>query len=373
MIGGIARYSYEIARHLHLLGDDVVVLSTRQPRDSAFDHEQKFITHRSPHFPASEISLFPSLYSVMKKYNIQKVFCPLWFPCASHTYLLGKFAGLQRPYFISVYGSETFISNATLKLRIKSKLSGLKHQTFMHANKVFPISSYTKTKMMEAGVPGEKMDIVPIGVDTQKFKPQTLPNSWEQKLPLKGRKIMLTVARLDAHKSIDFVLKALPRVLDAVPETVYLVAGTGTEEMNLKHLAVQLGLREKVFFLGGIPTDEELVLLYNACDVFIMPSREIPGRMDLIEGFGIAYLEANACGKPVIGGKSGGVPDAVADGFSGLLVEPTSLDEVANALIKLLAQTEYARQLGENGRQRVEDEFTWMHAAKKIRKIIENE
>jgi len=89
-----------------------------------------------------------------------------------------------------------------------------------------------------------------------------------------------------------------------------------------------------------------------------------------VEGFGLVYLEANACGKPVIGGRSGGVPDAVLDGVTGLLVEPTDTDDIAAAIIKLLADRDYARRLGENGRRRVEIEMNWDNAAACVRTAL---
>lgn len=372
-LGGISRYSHEIARHLQILGDDVVVLSSRQDGGAAFDRAQNFPAYRASRFPSGMISLFTALNFIIKKHAVQKIFCPLWFPCASHVYLLGKLTKQKCPYAVAVHGSETFESRATFKLRLKSRLSGLRRQTFLHAEKIFPVSSYTKGKLIEDGLPEEKMSVVPNGVDTRVFKPLRGKNPWAEKLSLEGKKIMLTVARLDAHKGIDLTLGALPRVLKTAPDTLYLVAGTGPEESHLKSLARKLNVTDSVLFLGKISTDDELVSLYSCCDVFVMPSRELPGRMDLIEGFGIAYLEANACGKPVIGGKSGGVSDAVEDGVSGLLVNPESQDEITEAVLRLIQQKDVAEKLGENGRQRVEREFTWESAAKKIRKLMECE
>jgi phosphatidylinositol alpha-1,6-mannosyltransferase len=110
-----------------------------------------------------------------------------------------------------------------------------------------------------------------------------------------------------------------------------------------------------------------LVKYYNLCDLFVMPSRQMPGRLDLIEGFGIAFLEAAACGKPVIAGNSGGVADAVLHEQTGLLVDPLSAEAVADAVQRLHRDPEHARRLGQGGRRRCEDELNWPNVASTLR------
>ncbi len=123
-----------------------------------------------------------------------------------------------------------------------------------------------------------------------------------------------------------------------------------------------------MIFAGEVK-EEEIPLYYMACDLFIMPSYEIKEKGD-VEGFGIAYLEANACGKPVIGGRSGGVTDAVIDGETGLLIDPLNINQIAEALIKLLTNSGLARKLGEEGRRRIKKELNWRKIAQEIREII---
>jgi len=131
--------------------------------------------------------------------------------------------------------------------------------------------------------------------------------------------------------------------------------------------AISKVLREpavaNVIFAGHV-SDEELPLLYNACDAFVMCSREERTRRGILaEGFGLALLEASACGKPVIAGRSGGAPDAVQDGLSGLLVNPVDSEAVAAAIIKVLQEPGLANAMGGNGRKWVETEMNWTRAA----------
>ena len=118
-------------------------------------------------------------------------------------------------------------------------------------------------------------------------------------------------------------------------------------------------------FAGSVP-DQELAAYYAACDVFIMPNRQIGGD---IEGFGMVYLEAGAAGKPVIGGKNGGTDDAIVDGVTGLRVDGNSRSEIADAVIDLLSTPDKAKAMGMRGRQRVANEFTWDAVVERTRRV----
>jgi phosphatidylinositol alpha-1,6-mannosyltransferase len=157
------------------------------------------------------------------------------------------------------------------------------------------------------------------------------------------------------RKGIDTVLGALARVRESVPDVVYVVAGEGPDRERLEELAGRAGVNGSVRFVGAVPNDE-LALWYSLGDVFVMPSRSEPPD---VEGFGIVYLEAAACERPVVAARAGGVPDAVADGVSGLLVEPDDEVGLAQALTELLRDPARRADLGRRARERVLSEFTW--------------
>jgi len=176
-----------------------------------------------------------------------------------------------------------------------------------------------------------------------------------RKYGLDGGPWILTAARLDYHKGIDTVIRALPAIRAVCPTARYVVAGVGIRRGYLERLIAELGLGDAVRLLGFVP-DEELPALYNAADVFVLDSR----RFDLlVEGFGIAILEASACGLPVIGGRSGGVPEAVRDGETGLVIDPEAPAAVAAAVSQLLADGETRRRMGAAGRAAVERYYNW--------------
>jgi len=174
---------------------------------------------------------------------------------------------------------------------------------------------------------------------------------------LQEKNVVLTIARLVERKGIDVVIKAMPMVLEAIPNVVYLVIGLGPYKGKLERLARDLGLEGRVIFVGHV-SDEELPLYYCACDVFVLVSRTLTDKGEM-EGFGIVYLEAGACGKPVVAGRGGGVEEAVEDGVTGLLVDPLDVGEIAEAIVRILKDKELAKRLGENGRKKAMKQPDW--------------
>jgi phosphatidylinositol alpha-1,6-mannosyltransferase len=170
--------------------------------------------------------------------------------------------------------------------------------------------------------------------------------------------LLLTAARLVRRKGIDTVLNALPLVVRQAPQVQYAIVGSGPERDPLEALSNELGMRDRVHFLGHLE-DREVVIAYNECYAFVMPARyEHPS----VEGFGLVFREANACGKPVVGARTGGVPDAIEHETTGLLVEPDDPSELSQALLRLLDNPSFARDLGQQGRRLVESSGTWEHA-----------
>jgi phosphatidylinositol alpha-1,6-mannosyltransferase len=180
--------------------------------------------------------------------------------------------------------------------------------------------------------------------------------------------IILSVGNLVSRKGHDMVIRALPRLLDIMGDVTYLIVGDGPHRAELEALALALGVRERVAFAGRVP-DEDLPDIYALCDAFVLPSREQLDSCD-VEGFGMVFLEANASGKPVVAGRSGGIGDAVLDGETGLLVDPLDPDCIASSIGKLLANPQLASRMGEQGRERAVREFSWPAVAARLRGIL---
>ncbi len=179
--------------------------------------------------------------------------------------------------------------------------------------------------------------------------------------------LLLSVGRLQARKGHDLVLRALARLAPGDPRVRYVVIGDGPERQRLEQLARQLRVADRVAWAGIVAT-HELPACYASADVFVHPNR-VEGAD--FEGFGIVFLEAAASGLAAIGGRSGGVPEAIEDGRTGLLVSGTDAEELARAIVRLAGDAAARRLMGEAGRARALQEFSWERAARRVAEIEE--
>lgn len=201
----------------------------------------------------------------------------------------------------------------------------------------------------------EQVRVVPLGADHEFFRPGLDTSAVRERYGLGEGRWLLSVARLTRHKGIDTALQALARLAPDYPDLRYAVVGRGEERESLEAEARQLGVADRVRFLTEVP-DRDLPGLYNAAEVYLGVSRLMEQR---VEGFGISLAEASACGIPVVAGRSGGIPEAVHDGETGLLVDAEDPAAVAEALRRLLADPVLRRRLGDGGRRAVETRYNW--------------
>jgi phosphatidyl-myo-inositol dimannoside synthase len=186
-----------------------------------------------------------------------------------------------------------------------------------------------------------------------------------------GKQVLLTVGNLVPRKGHDIVITALSVLLGRGWDIQYLIAGCGVEESRLRCLAASLGVAESVTFAGRV-REEDLSDYYDACDIFVMLSRSADRGRQAIEGFGIVYLEANCCGKPVIGVRSGGVAEAIDHCRTGLLIQPEdTLNQAIEAISALLKDKARARQLGEAGQTRARSEFGFQAKGRQLLDCID--
>lgn len=217
-------------------------------------------------------------------------------------------------------------------------------------------SEFTRNLLADYGVPiAEKtIRLYPCPETPQPPSPETV-ETLRRKLGLSGKKVLLTMGRVVTRKGHDKVIQALPKILERASETIYIVAGLGHYLDSLTKLAGTLGIQHAIRFVGGV-SDEERAALFELCDFCIMPSRQIGAD---VEGFGLVFLEAALFGKPSIGGRSGGIPEAILDGKTGILVNPESSDDIADAAVKLLTDDTLRATLGTQAKARTQQEFSW--------------
>ncbi|HEX6452318.1 MAG TPA: glycosyltransferase family 4 protein [Trebonia sp.] len=208
------------------------------------------------------------------------------------------------------------------------------------------------------------------GVDAARFSPDPAAGqAVRERYGLAGRPVVVCVSRLVPRKGQDTLIRAWPEVVRQVPGAALVIVGGGQHRATLRRLSERMGVSPHVTFTGPVPADE-LPAHYAAGDVFAMPCRTRRGGLD-VEGLGIVYLEASAAGLPVIGGDSGGAPDAIAEGESGYVVPGRDVAALAARVTELLSDPAKARAMGEKGRAWVERDWSWDQAAARLRAIID--
>jgi phosphatidylinositol alpha-1,6-mannosyltransferase len=226
------------------------------------------------------------------------------------------------------------------------------------ADVVIAVSSYTASLIHATGAAPADLRLIPPGVEI----PMDTAAERSQ------RPTLLTIARLkDSYKGHDVLIRALALVRERVPEVELVVIGDGPLRGELEQLAVSVGVERAVRFLGTV-SDEQRDRWLRRADVFTMPSR-LPSNGLAGEGFGIVYLEAAAYGKPIVAGNVAGALDAVADGESGLLVDPTDPSALADALARLLLDRELAGRLGTSGAERAWS-FAWPLIVERLEAVL---
>lgn len=227
-------------------------------------------------------------------------------------------------------------------------------------------SRFTYSMLREtSGVNDERLTVVPLTLSPEI---PFLPPQRSLRRPN-----VISVARLvpeHSYKGVDTLVTAWPRVLHVLPEAELLVVGDGPDRKRLEHVASQLGLDERVHFCGRLE-DAELARAYLEATLFALPVRTTVGRQAGGEGFGLVFLEAAAAGLPVVAGNGGAIPEVVRDGETGLLVNPESPTEVADAIIRLLLDPVLAQKMGEAARRRVQEEFSYELFRERVEALID--
>jgi phosphatidyl-myo-inositol dimannoside synthase len=216
---------------------------------------------------------------------------------------------------------------------------------------------------IEAG--DDLVQVVPLGADHVFFRPGVDTTAVRERYGLDGGRWLLSVARLSRHKGVDTALKALARLAGRYPDLGYAVVGSGEELGALEEEARELGVGDRVRFLTDVP-DRDLPALYNVAEVYLGVSRLMEQR---VEGFGISIVEASACAIPVVAGRSGGIPEAVRDGETGVLVDAERAEAVVEAVGRLLEDRELRARLGAAGRRAVESYYNWDRVAGDLARI----
>lgn len=206
------------------------------------------------------------------------------------------------------------------------------------------------------------------GIDTEHFSPEHGKSTLRAELNLEEKKVVVSVGRLVKRKGQDRLIEALPSIREVIPNAHLLLVGQGSYEKHLKNLVRKKGVAEAVTFVGRVRF-AELPKYFGVGDLFAMPSRSRLAGLE-VEGLGIVYLEASACGIPVVAGASGGAPDAVVEGKTGLVVDGNNVEEISQVIINLLSNESLRKEMGRNGREWVLAQWSWKFWSQRFAELL---
>jgi phosphatidyl-myo-inositol dimannoside synthase len=357
--GGIQSYLQELATRLP--ADRLVVYAPAWAGAAEFDAAQPFRVVRHPTslmLPTPDVARRAA--ALLAEHDLSAV----WFGAAAPLALLGKHlrsAGAER-VLASTHGHEVGWSMVPGGRRALRLIAG-------RVDVVTYVSDYARRRFAAAFGPDAAFEYVPPGVDATAFTPDPVARQrLRERYGLGQDPVVVCVSRMVPRKGQDRLIEALPLIRSRVPRTRLLLVGDGRRAAALTALAERLGLADAVTLTGRVPADE-LADHYGVGDVFAMPCRTRGLGLD-VEGLGIVFLEASAAAVPVVAGDSGGAPETVIPGVTGLVVDGRRVDEVAVACGDLLANRPRAVAFGSAGRDWVTRRWTWDHSAELIRGLL---
>ncbi len=367
--GGSGRWFWEIYRRLPR--EQVVVAAGEHPRQDEFDRTHDL---RVVRLPLAQRAWGVRSWAGLKGYlgtarrlrrlaraeRVDMIHCGRCLPEGFAAWLLRWRSGV--PYAVYVHGEDvtTAATSHELSWMVRRVLRGAR---FVVAN-----SNSTRQILLDSwGLPRERVRLFHPGVDTRRFVPAPRDLVVRRELGWGDRPVVLTVGRLQKRKGHDMLLRALPVVRERIPDVLYAIVGDGEERTTLRRLVEEHGLRDHVQFLGEV-ADEQLVLCYQQCDLFVLPNRQEGSD---IEGFGMVLLEAQACGRPVVAGDSGGTAETMRVGETGRIVSCDGPDELGRLLPELLARPGERDRMGAAGRRWVVERFDWESLARRAQDIFE--
>ncbi|MBJ7349216.1 glycosyltransferase family 4 protein [Rhodococcus fascians] len=359
--GGIQSYLHSFASQLP--ADELVVYAPRWRGDShvKFDAKQPFEVIRHP-----TTLMLPTPLVARRAARIVKTRgCDsVWFGAAAPLAVMSSHlrkAGADR-IVASTHGHEvgwSMVPGGRATLRTIGE----------NTDVVTYVSKYTRSRFSSAFGASAALEHLPPGVDTERFVPDDAARTeLRARYGLGDRPTVLCLSRLVPRKGQDFLIRALPEIRRAVDGAVLVIVGGGPYENTLRELVRSTGMEQHVVFTGTVPS-AELAAHHTIADVFAMPSRTRGAGLD-VEGLGIVYLEASACGVPVVAGMSGGAPEAVQHNKTGLVVDGTSVSSIADAIVTILSDRTLATQMGNAGRAWVDAEWRWDVLTEKLRSLI---
>lgn len=274
-------------------------------------------------------------------------------------------------FFQRVFGKRMviYVHGEEITTRFDAGSFGASRATHLRAaDAVVAVSRFTQRVLVdEMGISPDRVCLIENGVDTKRFSPGPDDPAFRARFGLAGKRIVVAVGRLIARKGFDQTIRAWPRIFAAHPDSHLLIIGDGPQRASLQALVDQSGVAHSITLAGAL-SDADLLSAYRSAALFAMPNRTMPDGDT--EGFGLTFLEANACGRAVVGGRAGGAVEAVQDGVSGLLVNGERVDEIADAILRVLGDDAFRARL-EAGALAHAQAHSWEHSVQIFQDLCE--
>ena len=357
--GGIHTYSAELGRRFAGACERFEMVAPADSGFEAFDAALPYRVHRLP--VASDRMVFATLRSAasIAQRRFDAVFHAQWYTLPAGLWLRGR--GLVKRVFVAAHGRELLLNVVERVPGIGRGYAATRDAMLRRADLLMPVSHYTGGLLRDAGVDEAVIEVAPNGVDATAFR-RGDGASFRTAHGLGEGPLVVTVCRLVPRKGVDTTIEAVAELRPRVPGLRYAIGGSGPDRPRLEAKVQELGLEDIVTFLGRVP-DDAMADCMTAADVFCMPARSEPPD---VEGFGLVFLEAGACGTAVVGARAGGIPDAIVHGETGLLVPPDDARELAGALHQLLTDPALRNRMGRTARARIESQCTWDRVAEDL-------
>jgi phosphatidylinositol alpha-1,6-mannosyltransferase len=352
-VGGIQRTLWSLCTSLP--AGRVSVIAPDWEGAAGFDGEATFpIARRPGRFLWPTPSMAEAVDREIARSGAEVILFGDAFPLA----LLGpRLAARGTPYLVAAHGFDYWLSTVPVAHGVMRRMTS-------RAARVAVMCSRFIARRVRTAVPPEvPVSVLYPGADLERFRPDLPTADLRERHGLTDRPLVVCVSRLVARKGQDVLIRSMRDVLRRVPEAALVIVGDGPRAAGLRRLAEEAPNRSVVF--TGEVSEDDLPRYYALGDVFAMPCRTRLGGME-VEGWGNVFIEAAACGRPVVVGDSGGARETLVHGETGLLVDGRSVPAVADAVATLLEDPAYARRLGKAGRARVEARHTWSGAAEQL-------
>jgi glycosyltransferase involved in cell wall biosynthesis len=387
----VSPFLYELCKQLVKIGHEVHVVAPHCPGAPKFEKMKDINVHRFVYFRPKKLqilaygnrmpfniaesklakllipfyiaSLLKKTLMVIKRFRIDVVVAFWAIPQGIVGVLSKKIT--RKPLLTRIFPVELALAKSKYKF-----CQPLLRTVIAESDIVIPNSNYTSQRLLELTCSPKKVKVIPPGVDFKKFEQNRISSKLLQRYGIKkGDKVVLSVGRLVERKGFGYLIRAMRHLQSSASSVKLLIVGSGPRESHLKSLTTKMKLKDKVVFAGEV-TEKELLTCYSRADVFVLSS--IVDSKGDTEGLGVVLLEAMATGKPVVATNVGGIPEAVADKETGLLIQQKNSIALKRAIQTILSNPTLGDTLGKNGRKWVRRNFDWPIVAQNFHRLIKN-